>query len=202
MKRILVVGEDALCCALGERLVAACLPDWKLARASIDTGGVTNLKADLSRYSQQAQHVQPVLCVADTDGQCAAKLRKKWLTRTASNRLLLRLAVTEAESWLLADREGFSQALNVALSKLPHRPDEESDPKRLIVTLAHKSKSRLIREEVVSGADRSKPGIGYNQHLCAFAQKQWDVQRAARASPSLARAVGRLKTLGKVCKTG
>ena len=43
MTQILVVGEDALCCALGERLVAACLPGWKLAQTSIDTKGVTKL---------------------------------------------------------------------------------------------------------------------------------------------------------------
>ena len=35
MKRILVVGEGALCCALGERLMAAGLPGWMPGAAQI-----------------------------------------------------------------------------------------------------------------------------------------------------------------------
>ena len=77
MSRILVVGEDTLCCALGERLVAACLPDWQLAQPSIDTKGVTKLQPSLPRYLSLARSLHPVLCIADTDGQCAVELRAK-----------------------------------------------------------------------------------------------------------------------------
>ena len=82
MKRILVVGEDALCCALGEKLVAAALPGWSLAGPAIDTKGVTKLIPALPRYSEQAQFVQPVLCIADTDGQCV----KQWLQKNVPAR--------------------------------------------------------------------------------------------------------------------
>lgn len=196
MKRMLVVGEDALCCALGERLFAACLPGWQLAQTSIDTKGITKLVPALERYAQQARHVQPVLCIADTDGQCAVNLLTSWLPTPAHEHFLLRLAVTEAESWLMADRDGFSRELAVPLNKLPQRPDDEADPKRLLLTLAKKSKKRLIRDEVVSHSDPSKPGSGYNLHLCAFARMHWNAHCAAQTSPSLARAMTRLETLG------
>ena len=81
--RVLVVGEDALCCAFGERLVHTILPDWTLARESINTGGITKLKPNLYRYVEQAHHVQPVVCVADTDGRCPVDLV---LARCLSNR--------------------------------------------------------------------------------------------------------------------
>ncbi|PRD64071.1 hypothetical protein [Malikia granosa] len=184
MSRILVVGEDTLCCALGERLVAACLPDWQLAQPSIDTKGVTKLQPSLPRYLSLARSLHPVLCIADTDGQCAVELRAKWLPQ-AHERFVLRLAITEAESWVLADRQGFAQALEVPLNKLPQCPDEESDPKRLILTLVKKSKIRQFRDEVVSSADPSKPGTGYNLHLGAFVRGQWDAKRAVEHSPSL-----------------
>ncbi len=195
MSRILVVGEDTLCCALGERLVAACLPDWQLAQPSIDTKGVTKLQPSLPRYLSLARSLHPVLCIADTDGQCAVELRAKWLPQ-AHERFVLRLAITEAESWVLADRQGFAQALEVPLNKLPQCPDEESDPKRLILTLVKKSKIRQFRDEVVSSADPSKPGTGYNLHLGAFVRGQWDAKRAVEHSPSLARAVKHLERLG------
>jgi hypothetical protein len=195
MNRILVVGEDSLCCALGERLVAVCLPRWRLARESIDTGGRTKLLPELPRYGQQAAHVQPVLCIADTDGDCAVELRQVAIRQPDSANFLFRLAVSEAESWLIADCDGAAEALGIPQSKLPLRPDDEPDPKRLILTLAARSKLRHIRDEVVSNHDRNKPGSGYNLHLSAFVRSHWDAHRAAQVSPSLARAVRRIDEL-------
>ncbi|AGX87433.1 hypothetical protein [Candidatus Symbiobacter mobilis] len=195
MKRILVVGEDALCCALGERLVAAGLPGWSLARTSIDTQGVTKLKPALPRYIEQAKYVQPVLCIADTDGQCAVALRSSWLQGVDPDRFVLRLAQTEAESWLLADREGFAQALAVPLNKLPHHPDAEPDPKRLILNLMRRSKVRMFRDEVIAATDPGKPGTGYNLHLGTFVRSHWSAWRAARYSSSLARALQGVQAL-------
>jgi len=195
MKRILVVGEDALCCALGERLVGSGLPDWQLAQTSIDTRGVTKLKAALPRYLTQARHVQPVLCIADTDGQCPKQLLADWLSHPVHPSLLLRLAVTEAESWLLADRAGLATAFGIPVNKLPHSPDEVPDPKRLILHLAQRSKRRHIRDEVVSRTDSSRPGSGYNLHLATFVRQQWNIDNAIAHSPSLARAFKRLAGL-------
>lgn len=195
MTGILVVGEDRLSCALGERLVASCLPTWQLAGPAIDTRGVTRLLPDLSRYARQAERVRPVLCIADTDGQCPVDLLARWMPVPTPRCMLLRLAVTEAESWVIADREGAAQALAIPLTRLPHRPDEEPDPKRLLLTLAARSRKRAIREELVSSVDRNKPGSGYNLHLSAFVRSHWDAHRAAQTSPSLARAVERIEAL-------
>lgn len=195
MSRILVVGEDALCCALGEKLVTDCLPDWQLSARPIDTKGVTKLIPALVRYQEQAQHIQPVLCIADTDRKCAVELLAAWLPRPHHERLLLRLAVTEAESWLIADREGFADAFQVPLNKLPQNPDEVDDPKRTVLTLARRSKQRLIRDEVVSAGDPSKQGTGYNTHLRNFVLDRWSAHRAAQISPSLRRAMNRLSML-------
>lgn len=123
-------------------------------------------------------------------------LLKDWSLSPTNERLVVRLAVTEAESWLLADREGFAKTFRIPINKIPHRPDEEHDPKRLILTLAKKSKLRRIRDKVVSEHDRDKPGTGYNLHLENFARTHWDAQRAAHLSPSLAKALKRLEILG------
>lgn len=195
MSRILVVGEDALSCALGERLVGSVLPDWQLAGPSINARGVTKLVSALPRYLQQAKYMQPVLCVADTDGKCALHLITDWLQGRPAGNLILRLAVTEAESWLLADREGFSEALHVPLNKLPNNPDGEHNPKRLVLNLAKRSRDRRIRDEVVSSVDPSKPGTGYNLHLSRFVRTTWQAARAAESSASLAKALHRLKGL-------
>ncbi len=166
-----------------------------VAQTSIDTQGITKLQPALSRYLGLACNLYPVLCLADTDGQCPVELLARWLPQTHEH-LILRLAMTEAESWILADRQGFAQALEVPLNKLPQCPDEEADPKRLILTLIKKSKVRRYRDEVVSATDPSKPGTGYNLHLGAFVRGRWDARRAVQHSPSLARAMERLEKLG------
>lgn len=195
MNRIVLIGEDGLCVALGSRLIDAYLPGWQLAQEPIDTKGVTKLTRELPRYAEQARHVQPVLCVADTDGQCVVQWLRAWLPSHANERLLLRLAVTEAESWLLADRTAFAEHFAVPLNKLPQHPDEEPDPKGLILTLVKRSKTRLFREEMVAADDPSKKGSGYNIHLAHFVRHQWQAHRASAHSPSLSRAVKRIAAL-------
>jgi len=195
VNHILVVGEDALCCALGQRLVQACLPRWQLALPPIDTKGVTKLRAALPRYIELAQHVQPVLCIADTDGQCPVQLAQQWLPKTASRRLLLRLAVSEAESWALADAAAFASLFAVPLNKIPRKPDDVTDAKGAVLGLAKRSQKRVIRDEMISPFDSTKPGSGYNLHLCSFVTTHWDAGNAAANSPSLRRAMSRLKAM-------
>lgn len=181
-----------MCCALGERMVADVL-GWPLALPPINTGGVTKLIAALPRYVGLTK-VHPVLCIADTDRQCAVELRRRWLPR-ASNAFLLRLAVNEAESWLLADSEAFADFLGISVRAIPQAPDQLVDAKREVLNLARKSKKRGIRQEMVSPASPDRPGAGYNIHLRDFTENHWSVQRAGRFSPSLSRAVNRLAEL-------
>ena len=190
-----MVGEDALCCAFGERIVHTMLPDWTLARTSINAGGITKLTPNLPRYVEQARHVQPVVCVADTDGRCPVDLLEQWLQKRAEARFVFRLAVTEAESWLLADHKTLAEFFAVPVGRIPDCPDELPDPKRTVLALARRSKCRPIRTEVVSSFDPGKPGNGYNLHLCEYVRTHWRALRAAERSPSLARAIHRIAAL-------
>lgn len=194
MSRILLVGEDQLCLALGRRLVEFVLPRW-LVTGELDTKGITRLVPRLPDYALQAKHVQPVLCIADTDGACASVLLREWLPHPTVPRFLLRLAVQEAESWALADADAFASALAVPRSKVPRHPEALEDAKGAVLRLARRSKIRRVREEVVSTIDPARPGAGYNLHLCAFVKAHWRAGIAAAQAPSLQRAVARLGTL-------
>lgn len=190
-----MVGEDALCCALGARLARAALPGWTLAREPIDARGVTKLAPSLPRYMEQARHVQPVICIADTDGRCPVELLERWLPGEVEARFVFRLAVAEAESWLLADRETLAEFFGVPAARISDRPDELRDPKREILALARRSKRRALRVEVVSSFDPNKPGSGYNLHLGEYVRAHWRPLPAAERSPSLARAIRNIRSL-------
>lgn len=199
MGRILIVGEDTLCCALGERLVESYLPAWGMVAPPVDKAGITKLVPALPRYAKFSQNTHAaVLCIADTDRGCAKKLAEKWRPKLAPGEFLLRLAVAEAESWVLADRVSFAKYFDVPLNRIPDAPDEVEDPTRLVLELAAKSRKRVIREEVVNRTAPIKAGSGYNLHLGAFVRGAWRTDDAAARSPSLARAVTRLQALGSV----
>lgn len=197
MKQLLVVGEDDLSCALGERLVMDMLPGWSLSAPPINTRGITKLVAAIPRYMQQARYVQPVLCVADTDQKCPVELISQWLPASDEHAFFLRLAVPEAESWVLADREQAARFFGVSIAQIVAQPESLPDPKREVLRLARKSSVRRVRQEVVSQSDINKQGSGYNVHLCGFVRSTWRATRAAEASPSLARAVQKLTAFSK-----
>jgi hypothetical protein len=83
---------------------------------------VTKLVKALPRYIEQSRHVQPVLCVADTDGRCAVTLLGQWLPRTVPEHFVLRLAVSEVESWILADRSALADHFEIPSARTGSRP--------------------------------------------------------------------------------
>ncbi len=196
MTSIVVIGEDALCCAIGEKLVGDFLPDWKLANAPINTKGVTKLEANLPRYLNLSRSGVVVLCLADIDRTpCAPALVRKWLPRGANDAFLLRFAVREAESWLLADRPNLSTFLHIPRSKIPAAPDELDDPKRTLLNAVRKHSSKALQADLTSSGREVAPGPGYNDLLSAFVRSSWNPIEAALYSPSLRRTLNRLEAL-------
>lgn len=83
-----------------------------------------------------------------------------------------------------------SKLLGVAEGKLPRQPDLELDPKRTLVDLARKSRSKDVRGDLVPPAGSfRRVGAGYNNLLESFVLSTWEPARARTRSPSLARAI-------------
>jgi hypothetical protein len=192
---VTVVGEDKLCCQLGARLLSQVLPGWRIAPAPIASGGISKLTPALPRYAEAARFGTPVLCVADSDGQCPVDLMHLWWpAKNRHARMLLRLAVNEAESWVLADHDGMHAGFKVPPARLPDAPDELQDPKARLLQLVHRHAPAAIRREMVEvdSAGQPRRSTGYAAHLHQFVAQVWDPARAAQRSPSLCRAMGRL----------
>ena len=128
-------------------------------------------------------------------------LRADWLEGLpCPENLMLRVAVREAESWLLADHEAMRQLIG-SKGVLLRNPDELPDPKKFVLQLAEKA-SRDVRLDMVraSGAV-SGQGIGYNARLTALVSTAWSPERAAERSPSLGRARVRLRQMvDRLCR--
>ena len=104
----------------------------------------------------------------------------------------------EIESWLMADHKSMANFLRVPEGKLPEAPDQINDPKHIIVSLARKSGRSDVRAALVPHPRSGlSSGPEYASWMTQFANEHWDPDAAieSQRSPSLLRAVGRLKEL-------
>lgn len=192
---MIVAVEDLLSEAVVRRLIETIRPDltiWVVMRKN-GRGYLESRARDLNRTARSV----PVLIVADLDRPipCPANLIDQWLSSPPAPRLLFRIAVMEIESWILADRDSFANFLAVPAHRIPPNTDEIAQPKEFIVSLARKSRRKDIRDDLVptTGAT-SAVGPAFNPRVGTFVSDSWNVKRAARASPSLRRSIGRLAT--------
>ncbi|HBP4656368.1 TPA: hypothetical protein L5599_000836 [Pseudomonas aeruginosa] len=189
-----VVGEDQACCSLATMMIVQLGGEVK--HQSVERG-FGPFVAKIRNMNTIAQNVMPVVMLADGDqGACVVAQRNEWMPLHPAGRFCLRLAVREAESWVLSDREGLSQFAEVSSATIPANPDGLPDPKRSLLNVMQRSRRRVLREEMLPGrASNALVGLGYNLHLKAFIETVWSAERAAQNSPSLLRALNRIAAL-------
>jgi hypothetical protein len=196
VRHLALWSEDALCSALGAALVAQSGVAVQIDMNNI-AGGAGPFKAKIGAMNNIALKVMPVLMIADGDqANCVVKQRNAWFPLHPNPRLALRLAVREAESWVLADHEGFSDFANISRNTLPPDPENLPDPKQALLDFIKRCKRRDLRDEMLAARPgRALTGLGYNLHLADFVKNHWQAARAAPRAPSLARAIPRIAAL-------
>jgi hypothetical protein len=109
---------------------------------------------------------------------------------------LLRFAVNELESWLMADRQNLADFMGVSAGKIPQKPELEEFPKRTLVKIARRSRKTRIREGVAPPQGHAASvGPEYVSLLHEFILKHWNIEAALLSAPSLERCVRRLREL-------
>jgi|ThiBio_inoc_biof_1041523.scaffolds.fasta_scaffold21334_2 hypothetical protein len=192
MTPIAVATEDELSEAIALRLIREVSEPHQITHV-LRKGGFGYLRSKMDSWCQMAKH-QVMLVLTDLDqAECAFELRNNWLAaRRQPESLLLRVAVREVESWVLADHEAVRQLIGPK-GTLPTMPDALPDPKETLLQLT-KSAPRQIREDLLRVVDgQVAQGLGYNARLVPWVHSSWDPKRAAERSPSLARARERLR---------
>ncbi len=192
---IVIVGEDQLCCVLAEKLVLFLNRDTTIHTTVAN--GCGPFKAMIEKFNSVAKSVTPVFMLADADqAPCVVTQVRAWMPSHPSSRFTLRLAVREAEAWVLADHEGWSSFAQSSQALMRRDPDSITDPKQELLRLIRKSKRRDLRIEMLPGKGSSNQvGLGYNIHLTEFVRDHWSAERASERSPSLLRAIPKIANL-------
>lgn len=196
---VTVAVEDVLSASVAARLLARYAPQSEITQVMV-LGGINNLKRRMRDLVQIAGREELVLALADMDrpeGCPPGRVSELSGGLTIAPNLLIRIAVLEIESWILADRDGIAQWLGVALSIVPRSPETLADPKRAMVQLASRSPHRALREGIAPGPVRGthRTGAGYNTLASDFVARLWNPETARRNAPSLDRAISRISEL-------
>jgi hypothetical protein len=157
--------------------------------------GKDYLRQNVTRFSHAAAY-KPFIILTDLDEEdCPPGMLKHWLPQGHHANLVLRIAVRAVESWLLADRDHLAEFMGIAGVAIPQWPDNQRDPKSLLVDLARRSRRRDIREDLVPvPGSTSKVGKNYVGRLIQFVGNAWRVDTATRQrSASLDRAIRALQ---------
>lgn len=155
--------------------------------------GFGNIKANINGYNQACISI-PFIVLVDLDNyECPLALINSWFNGTPHKNMIFRVAVREIESWLLADKQGFSNYLGISSIHIPDNPENENDPKRSLISIVKKSRKRIIREDIVPINVNAKIGPNYNGRLMEFVSHHWDLDRAKRRSKSLNRSINKLE---------
>lgn len=191
---VALATEDALSEAIGLRLLDE-LSDSVHPNLLLRKDGFGYLKSKMDNWRQLAQR-QIVFILTDLDQTaCPAALRADWIGKNQQPvNLLLRVAVREVESWVLADHEAMRKLIGQK-GTLPPQPDDLPDPKQHFLKLA-KLSPREIRADLIKEKNAiASQGLGYNNRLTAWVNSDWNPERAAQRSPSLERTRTRLREL-------
>lgn len=198
---IIIVGEDAVTREISKRLLRHLRDDFQITREDPIRGG--EIKNKILNYNRLNL---PVFVLTDLDDiDCPPSLIKNWFNQTPKNpNLIFRVACDEAETWLMADKTGFSRFLGIKESDLPGlKQCDRRNPQNVELQFKYKPSLYLMRELAVKSnnkllSEQLKPRLGakkgpeYNTALIPFIQNNWDIESAAKNSYSLSKAIKRI----------
>ena len=185
--------EDELSETVLRKLLAQSQPSFAIGYA-YRRGGFGCLRRTVAGFNQAARGT-PFVVMTDLDrGQCAPALIQEWLPHPRHANLIFRVAVRTVEAWLLGHQGAMADFLGIAETLVPRDVDGLRDPKGTLIRLARRSRYRRRREAIVPRpGSTARIGPDYNGCLSEFVTQQWDAGEAARSSPSLDRALRRLR---------
>ncbi len=152
--------------------------------------------------------ITPVVLLTDLDQyNCAPELISDYLKSPKNPDFYFRIAVDEAEAWLMADRKGFAEYFQVSLDTIP-TSIIRSNLRQLVneMDFPYKSSLYLIKEIIPKSSNKeyrenlqphlgSKKGVLYNSTLTPFIRNKWNIENAATNSYSLRKTISSLSQL-------
>ncbi len=164
--------------------------------------GYNYIKSNAHKFHSMALAGNAVLVLTDfmdSGYDCIVNAKQHYLLQhiqRPDSKYLLRFAVAELESWLLADRQGLSTYFHVHINNITNTPEKETNPKETLINLARRSTKNTIKRSIVPTPKHGgSVAPGYLGAMQFFVQNHWNIETASGISPSLDKCIQRLKNL-------
>jgi hypothetical protein len=199
---IIIAAEDAALLSLAERIFRDIDSQIPLDPQPA-LGGKISFKNNLPKLNNRAKAGRFCVALCDSDQNifCPAQQIRNWIGVPQHHNLVVRLAVQEAEAWILADSDGFSDYFLVdrkRIYRMAAHPESLRDPKQCLLQLVKSGRFPPSRKRdmlPVAPAVSSKGGMLYNTEIKKFIESHWCPERASANAPSLQRAIAAFRVL-------
>ena len=187
-----LVFEDELSELLAFKIFDT-IPNKFVPHIVYNRGGNGYISRAINGFNVAARGI-PFYVGTDLDAYpCPSSLIDDWLDNPKHDNLLLRVAVREAEAWVLADRDNFAHFVGINSADIPANVEALPNPKATLIQLAKRSRNKQLREDICpSPKTTSKVGPNYNARLGVFVNTRWNPNAARTNSRSLDRTIERL----------
>jgi hypothetical protein len=203
---IYIVSEDEVTRTVLKRILKEYAKKLNIIQEFPVRGG--RIKKDILKYNELSKKY-PVILLTDLDiYDCPIKLIKDFCKDFNKNvHLHIRVAVDEAEAWLMADRIGFSKYFNVQINSIPKsKVLNLRKPDIIEMEFPYKSSLYLMKDIIPTSKDKklidnliprygAKKGPEYNSTLIPFIENIWNIEEAMNNSYSLRTTIKRLKLI-------
>jgi hypothetical protein len=202
-----IVGEDDVTKTIIQKLLFYSSKNVKIISDLPARGG--KIKSLVEKFNNLSEF-NPVILLTDLDTyDCAPTLLNNWFIKNPRKpNFIVRIAIDEAEAWLMADREGFADYFRVPIDKIPtSKAVSKFRPSPIEMNFPYKSSLYMMKEIIpftsnstfktkLIAKDGISKGPEYNTSIIPFIDA-WNIQNASKNSSSLDRTVIRLKTFFK-----
>lgn len=147
-----------------------------------------------------------MIALIDLDNDdCPPSLLRRIFSEEINEQFLLRIAVSEAEAWLMSDRAGFARFLGIPVDEMPSiTMMDNRNPANVELLFPCKPSLYMMRELASCSSNHelriqlqpkigAKKGPEYNVAIGAFIRNHWNIQGAMQNSYSLRKAVQRIR---------
>jgi hypothetical protein len=195
-----IVGEDDVTRAIIEKAIKVYRGDLIIGSYRPARGGKIKKIAPVYKSLNS-----PFIVLTDLDNySCPPELITDWFGKTTLNKqYLFRIAYREAESWLMADRRGFSKWLGVKIDLIPESQIIDKRKNIFELEFPYKPSLYMMREivprsskkemiENLSPKEGARKGPAYNSSIIPFIKNIWDIENASNNSYSLKKTIERI----------
>lgn len=208
--RAIVVGEDDVTKEIIKKLIVSYAPHLDTLQTLPARGSQAIKHENIKAYNILAEKT-PVILLTDLDnGQCAPQMQRNILQSIVKHPMFIfNIAVEEAETWLMADKENFLSYFGVE-DKIPHATYHKmrGDNARMEILFEYKPSLYMMREIIPTSSksaviaqlkpkNGAKKGPEYNTAMIPFITNKWNPENARSQSYSLERMIVRLQSIPK-----